>query len=72
MKKINLNKKLELNKNSIAWLNDDKMNNINGGDEDATKSWFSVCKSCVATNCTCLTDNGHSLCGNSCYCATDL
>lgn len=48
------------------------MNNINGGDEDATKSWFSVCKSCVATNCTCLTDNGHSLCGNSCYCATDL
>lgn len=44
--------KLVLNKTTVARLNDRTMSNVFGGDDDGLKTkWFTICKSCNATNC---------------------
>ena len=49
MKKKNVNLKLQLNKETIANLNNSQMNDIRGG--EAPRTFLSICKSCVVSNC---------------------
>jgi len=44
-----LEKKLSLNKETISNLNNNQMINIHGG--AAPKTFLSICRSCINTNC---------------------
>lgn len=69
-------KKLQFNKETIAKLNNEEMIGIEGG---ATltirncKTFLTVCKSCVMSNCNCFTaQRDKSLCNpQSCWCEID-
>lgn len=63
MKKIKLNGKLKLNKETIAKLNDEQMNSVKGGDCDV-QTGYGMCLD-FATRC-CYDSNVK----NSCTCCT--
>ena len=76
MKKIQLNKKLQLNKETVANLNNDQMNNINGG---GVFSWFgatcqqTLCKDakCTVVGVTCGSNTQCDVsCNSECICRT--
>lgn len=72
MKKKNLNQKLQLNKETIANLNNNEMNNVKGGTitQVETCGWKTECRTC---NPTC-NDTCQSACITDCYqtaCMTD-
>ena len=50
MKKVKLNNKLQLNKETIAKLNNEKMNHLAGGQIGTI---LSLCKSCIDIYCGC-------------------
>ena len=56
MKKVNLNGKLSFKKETIAKLNDEQMNSLNGG---ATNLTYQTCKTCPGQNTTCPPLPGH-------------
>jgi natural product precursor len=62
MKKSNLNKKLQFNKETVAKLNNDQMNNVNGGLDTWTRAL-----TCYGYACT-----GYTACGVASlpWCAT--
>ena len=55
MKKIKLNKKLQLNKETIAKLNNDQMNGVKGG---ASETCVTNCGTCATYCGTCVTCAG--------------
>lgn len=75
MKKIKLNNKLQLNKETIARLNDEELRNVNGGEALTSISW---CVSKRTYKCepnpTTLTQgpNQCSLPGTTCLTKSDL
>lgn len=50
MKKVKLNNKLQLNKETIAKLNNEEMNHLAGGQVGTI---LSLCKSCIGSHCGC-------------------
>ena len=61
MKKIKLNNKLQLNKETVARLNDEAMRNVNGGEQILwTLLW------CKKESDNCLTHDGLSCITNQC------
>jgi hypothetical protein len=62
MKKIKVENKLNLNKESVSKLTNENMNNIQGGAVEARPSFITLCRSCI--------NHGSPVCGTcvSCVC----
>lgn len=53
MKKIKFEKKLNLNKETVSYLNDEQQASIKGGsEEDLAGPWRSLFRRCQTTGCT--------------------
>ena len=63
MKKIKFEKKLQLNKETVARLNDGEMSNVHGGDAGFLSLWR-----CTPKSVTCETDTCTLTDGISCDC----
>ena len=68
MKKVKLNSKLSLNKETIANLNNDDLNNIKGGADNSQKS---DCCGYTKTEICCAISWQNSKCGYSCVSCND-